>query len=165
MFGPKSFAVVLSTLLLISACILPSSIPNLPQCPMGSPYEYLSCVFEDSEAEYDQEDIWMFSQATTRYCEENASDWISVLDSSAKKTALELKQYSLSKVREGELEFSEYKDLSDKEAFQATMVLYLAKPLLLGSMSNQPESCLSHFEKFESGGLIEWMRKIEEENK
>lgn len=165
MFGLRSPAIVLSTLLLLAACYLPPSLSAIPQCPMGSPYEYFSCVFEDGEGEWDEEEMWMLSQATSRYCEENAGEWMPVLDRNAKKSARDLKRYALGRVREGGFDSSEYRDLNDKEIFQATITLYLAKPLMLGTFSTQTESCLTLFEEYASGGLIEWVREIEEENK
>lgn len=165
MFGPKPSAVVLSTILLLSACYLPPSLSAIPKCPMGSPYEYLSCVFEVGEGEYDEEEIWMLSQATSRYCDENAGEWMPVLDRNARKSANDLKRYALERVREGEFDFSEYRDLNDKEIFQATITLYLAKPLMLGTFSTQSESCLTLFEEHASGGLMEWVKEREEENK
>ena len=165
MFGPKTSTIVLATILVMTACYLPPSLPDIPECPMGSPYEYLSCVFDDGEGEWDTEEIWMLSQAASRYCEENASEWMPVLDKNARKSAREIRRYALGRVREGEFDFSEYRDLNDKEIFQGTITLYLVKPLMVGTFSTQSESCLTLFEEYTSGGLIEWIKEVEEEKK
>lgn len=54
---------------------------------------------------------------------------------------------------------------SDKGVFQATIILYFTKPLLVGLWSDQSEICPTLVERYASAGQIELVREIKEETK
>lgn len=102
---------------------------------MGNAHEYLSCALpEETEGNAQETDYDMFAKLLSAYCEEDASEWLPVLDRNAKKSASELRRFGRKKVSQGKIGLEEFEEVDDTDLFHASVALYVTGPALSGDV-------------------------------
>ena len=155
-FVKKTLSIACFVILFLTSCY---PMPRFPTCPMGSAHEYLSCALEVENDPASEEEFEHISKSVSAYCEEDTSEWLPILDTNAKKSALELQLYIRDKIESGELGDDDI-ELDNESIFHGVVTLYILRPALAGVWGNTG-SCITAFEELEGGALMGWIEEQE----
>jgi len=165
----------------------PTPTPTpMPSCPTGDAYDYLSCVKPTFYGHGEEPgDFRNMVRVVGAYCEDDAAEWVPVLEKSVRASLPEVKELIASgqKLKESlpkqyTLEGQAIESLGDEDLYRAVLAMYLSFPAHTGMQnlvylgrragsclnpSNckplQTGSCVRAFEIIRDGHLIEFMKE------
>ena len=149
MITPKSFILMLLVSFLLTSCGAGSS--SLPICPLDDVPEYLTCALGSAGGTEEK------SESLSAYCEEDESEWLSVLDKNVRLSLPEVQIYFQDLLKLGK---ARPEDLDHRILYRNVVAIYIREPSQKG-VAGMTGSCNRDFEDVRTGGLMEWLRENE----
>ena len=131
---------------MLTSCGAGSS--SLPICPPNDVTEYLKCALGSTGGVEEK------SESLLAYCEEDESEWLSVLDKNVRSSLPEVQIYFQDLLKLGK---ARPEDLNHGVLYRKVMAIYIQEPSQKGD-EGSTGSCIDDFDDMRSGGLMIWLR-------
>lgn len=144
----------LSILMLLSSFLLAScgaGASSLPICPLDDVPKYLACALGSAGGIVEK------SESLSAYCEEDRSEWLSVLDKSVRSSLSEVQVYYRDLLTLGK---ARPEDLDPRTLYRNVVAIYILEPTQKG-VTGMTGSCVKDFGDVRTGGLMQWLRANE----
>lgn len=149
-------AIKLSVLVLLSSFLLTScgaATSSLPICPSYDVTEYLKCALGSSGDKIEEK-----SESLSAYCEEEAGEWLPVLDKNVRSSLPSVRIYLQDLIALGK---ARPEDLNNLTLYQNVVSIYILDPTKKG-VAGSTGSCIDDFEAMRASGLIRFLRAEED---